>query len=142
MILLDTNVVSETLRPLRSRNVSDWFASTRREELFVSSVTKAELLLGLAIMPAGRRKMELATVIWRFLAQELRTEVLEFGSREAEHYAEIASERRTAGRPIGQSDAQIAAIARARGLSIATRNVRDFEGCGIVVVNPWDHPNT
>ena len=82
--------------------------------------------------------MELASVIWRFLAQELRTAVLEFGSLEAEHYAEIASERRIAGRPISLSDAQIAAVARARGLSLATRNVRDFEGCGIEVVNPWD----
>jgi toxin FitB len=138
MHLLDTNVVSEAFRPRMHPAVKSWFDRTDRNGLFLSSITKAELLYGLAIMPSGRRKVQLAGVIWRFLAQEMRTEVLAFGSQEAEHYAEIAAQRRVSGRPIIQSDAQIAAIARVRKFSVVTRKVRDFEGCGIDIVNPWE----
>lgn len=136
--LLDTNVVSEAFRPRMHPAVRSWFDRADRSGIFLSSITKAELLFGLAIMPSGQRKVQLAGVIWRFLAQEMRTEVLAFGSPEAEHYAEIAARRRAAGRPIIQSDAQIAAIARARKLSVVTRNVRDFEDCGVDIVNPWE----
>jgi toxin FitB len=137
MLLLDTNVVSEAFRTQRHPAVQAWFDTTSRDELYLSSITKAELLFGLAIMPAGKRKVELAGIIWRFLAEEMRTGVLEFGSVEAEHYAEIAASRRGSGRPISQSDAQIAAIARAGGFALVTRNVGDFEDCGIDIINPW-----
>ena len=137
MLLLDTNVVSGAFRPTREPVVERWFNSVDRNSLYVSAITKAELLYGLAIMPAGRRKLDLAEVIWRFLVQEMRTEILQFGSVEAEYFAEIATIRRDKGRPISQSDAQIAAIARARGFTVATRNVRDFEECGVEIVNPW-----
>lgn len=138
MLLLDTNVVSAAFKPRGEPAVAAWFDTSDRDAMFLSSITKAELLFGLAIMPAGRRKAQLAEVLWHFLAKEIRTEVLEFGSQEAEFYAEIAAARRTAGRPISQSDAQIASIARARNFSLVTRNVRDFEDCGIDLVNPWE----
>ncbi|WP_127520557.1 type II toxin-antitoxin system VapC family toxin [Mesorhizobium sp. Z1-4] len=137
MLLLDTNVVSGMFSPAREPAVESWFGSVDRNTLFLSAITKAELLYGLAIMPAGKRRLELAEVIWRFLAREMGNEILEFGSVEAEHFADIAATRREKGRPISQFDAQIAAIARARGFTVATRNVRDFEECGVEIVNPW-----
>ncbi len=138
MFLLDTNVVSEAMRPAPNAVVEAWFARIERSSLFLSSISKAELLHGLALMPVGKRKIEVAAVIWRFLAEELRTDILAFGTAEAEHYAEILALRRGRGRPMSQSDAQIAAIARSRGLALATRNVRDFEDCGVEIVNPWE----
>lgn len=140
MLVLDTNVVSESFRPRSDPRVADWFLTVARDTLFLTSVTKAELLFGLAVMPPGSRKAALGTVIWRFLVDELSTEILSFDTRASEHYADIASRRRASGRPISQSDAQIAAIARASGFALVTRNVRDFEDTGVAVVNPWEHP--
>lgn len=134
--LLDTNVVSEAFRPRRNVEVEGWFERTPRNRIFVSSVTKAELLFGLAIMPSGRRQLQLSEAMYKFLSRELRTEILPFGTREAELYAEIGSHRRALGRPISQFDAQIAAIARSHGFAVVTRNVADFEDCGIEVINP------
>ena len=139
MIVLDTNVVSEAFKPARNPAVESWFGSVERASLYLSSVSKAELLHGLALMPAGKRKVDLANVIWSFLAEELHTEILPFGSVDAEHYAEILALRRRKGQPMSQTDAQIAAIARSRGFAVATRNVRDFSDCGIAVVNPWEY---
>ena len=138
MLLLDTNVVSEAFHRNGNPLVRAWFEATHSDEIFISSITKAELLLGLATMPAGKRQIDLASVIWRFLTETLRTEVLSFGTLEAEHYAELSAHRRKIGRPISQSDAQIAAIVRARGFAVVTRNVGDFEHCGIKVINPWE----
>lgn len=135
--LLDTNIVSEAFRPQRNVEIEGWFERTPRSRIFVSSVTKAELLFGLAIMPSGRRQLELSDAIYKFLSHELRTGILSFGTREAEMFAEIGSHRRARGRPISQFDAQIAAIARSHNLAIITRNVRDFEHCGVEVINPW-----
>ncbi len=135
--LLDTNIVSEAFRPHRNAEVESWFKRTPRNRIFVSSVTKAELLFGLAIMSAGRRRLELSEAMFKFLSYELKTEVLPFGSREAELFAEIGSHRRAKGRPISQFDAQIAAVARSHGLSVVTRNVRDFDDCGVEIIDPW-----
>lgn len=137
--LLDTNIVSEAFRPQRNLEVEGWFERTPRNRIFVSSVTKAELLFGLAIMPQGRRQLELSEAMYKFLSHELRTEVLPFGTREAELFAEIGSHRRAKGRPISQFDAQIAAIARSHDFAIVTRNTRDFEHCGVELINPWDN---
>jgi toxin FitB len=125
MFLLDTNVVSEALKPSRNQAVEAWFNVTDRGIIYLSSITKAELLYGLAVMPVGKRKLDLANVLWLFLAHEMHTDVLEFGSVEAEHYAEIAATRRGKGRPISQSDAQIAAIARPRGFANGGSPARD-----------------
>lgn len=138
MFLLDTNVLSEMLKPERHIGVERWFAGIPKDQLFVSSATKAELLFGLAIMDTGRRKLALADVMWKFFSRELRTEILPFGSRESEIYADIASHRRSIGRPIREFDAQIASIARSRRLAVVTRNVRDFEHCGVELINPWE----
>jgi len=138
MYVLDTNVVSENMAAKPSEIVVSWLQVRNLDLLFVSAITKAELLFGVRCLPQGRRRENLDTLVSEFFRVSLKTEVLEFGSREAEHFAELMAHRRSIGRPISQSDAQIASIARARGFTLATRNVRDFEHCGIEIINPWE----
>ena len=125
MFLLDTNVVSELIRSAPEPAVEAWVASRR------------ELRYGVAIMPVGRRRDALASVVDGLVREDFAGRVLPFDSVAAQAYAEIAATRRRAGRPVCQADCQIAAVAQARGFAVATRNVRDFAGMGIEVVNPW-----
>lgn len=138
MLVLDTNVVSELFRPSPAPAVVSWYMAQFPEDLFVTAITKAESLLGVALMPAGRRKEGLGLAIRTFYDDRLVTPILPFSAVEAEHFVEIVSRRRFAGRRIGEFDAQIAAITRSRGFAIVTRNVEDFEDCGVEIVNPWD----
>jgi predicted nucleic acid-binding protein len=138
MFILDTNIISETFRSRPDPNVAAWMGSLVAAEVYVTAPSKAELLVGLAFMPDGRRRAALGTVIETFFLKWLQTPVLAFGSMEAEAYAEMVAGRRRLGRPISAFDAQIAAIARIRDFAVVTRNVRDFEHCGIEVINPWN----
>jgi toxin FitB len=140
MIVLDTNVISETFKPWPDKRVGEWLVTVPAEQLFVTSVTKAELLYGLALMPDGNRKRTLASVIGAFFGLTVLNPVAGFGEQEALSYAQISAHRRRLGRPIREFDAQIAAIARTRGFAVATRNVHDFENCGIEIINPWKGP--
>ena len=137
MILMDTNVVSELMRKAPDPAVETWAAGCSVEELFFSAVGEAELRYGAAIMPAGRRRDTLASDIETMLRAAFENRILAFDSAAARAYAEIASTRRAAGRSVPQADCQIAAIARSRGMTVATRNVRDFAGLGIDVIDPW-----
>ncbi len=137
MIVLDTNVVSELLRPSPDPAVETWVGNCPATGLYFSAVGEAELRYGLAIMPPGRRQTALASAIEAILREDFAERILLFDSAAAGAYAEIASGRRRAGRPIGEADCQIAAIARFRGMAIAARNVRDFEGIEIEIVDPW-----
>ncbi len=137
MIVLDTPIVSELMRPRPRLDVLAWLDEQPARALFVTSVTEAEVLTGIATLPEGRRKRTLADAAKRTFDGPLGGRVLPFDSAAAQAYAEIAATRRAAGRPISQSDGQIAAIARARSMTIATRNVRDFEDLGIDIINPW-----
>ena len=137
MILLDTNILSELMRPAPEAAVEQWLADQPAASVFISAITEAELRYGLALMPVGRRRSTIAAEIEGMLGEDFRGRILPFDSPAAVAFAEIAADRRQAGRPISQADAQIAAIARSRGAALATRNVADFEGCGIEVVNPW-----
>ena len=136
MIVIDTNVVSELLRPVPTPRVADWFAQAERD-VFVSAVTEAELRYGVAIMPRGRRRTALATTIEEVLGETFAGRILSFDSSAAQAYATIAAERRAAGRPIEPADCQIAAIARSLAASVATRDTAGFEGTGVDVINPW-----
>ena len=138
MILLDTNVISELMRAEPAQPVLDWFAKYDAVDLFISAVTEAELRTGVAILQEGQRRDRLQLAIDAMMDQDFQGRVLPFDSTAAKAYAEIAAQRRAAGRPIAEADCQIAAIARATDAPIATRNVKYFDGCGIRIINPWN----
>ena len=138
MFILDTNVVSEFMRPAPDPTIASWVAGCATSRLFLTAVTEAELRFGLAIMPPGKRRDRLATGLERMLGMGFSNRILPFDSGAARAYAGIAAARRRLGRPIAQADCQIAAIAHARGMAVATRNVRDFEDIGIEIFDPWD----
>lgn len=137
MIIVDTNVVSELLRPTPEPRVEGWLAAQDGLDIYLTAISEAELRYGVAIMDNGKRRAALADAIDRILRDDMAGRVLAFDSAAAEAYATIAASRRAAGRPITQADCQIAAIARARGATVATRNTADFEGCGIDLIDPW-----
>jgi len=137
MIVLDTNVLSEASRPAPEQRVLDWIAGQQPTRLFTTTISQAEFLYGLAILPAGRRRTALAEAAHRMFAEDFADRVLPFDSAAAQAFAAIAAARRRKGRPIGDLDGQIAAIARSRGAAVATRNVSDFADCGIEVFDPW-----
>ena len=137
MILLDTNILSELMRPAPEAAVEQWLAAQPDASVFISAITEAELRYGAALLPSVKRRLALTAEIEGMLEADFGGRILPFDSSAAEAFAIVASERRQAGKPISQADAQIAAVARSRGASLATRNVEDFEGCGIEVINPW-----
>ncbi len=137
MIILDTNVLSELLRPGPARQVERWLAAQDGTKVYFTTVGEAELRHSVAIFPAGKRRNALSTAIEGLLEEDFRDRILPFDRPAARAYAAIAAERRAAGRPISQFDCQIAAIARARKATVATRNTSDYEGYGIELMNPW-----
>jgi toxin FitB len=137
MIVLDTNVLSEALRPLPEPAVLEWLAKQPRASLFTTTVTQGEVLYGIRLLADGKRRRGLWDAAKGIFAEDFAGRVLSFDSDAADMYAEIAASRRLAGKPISQFDAMIAAMARSRGASLATRNAKDFEDCGIDIVNPW-----
>ena len=137
MILVDTNVVSELMRKLPDPAVEAWTAGQPAEELFFSAVGEAELRYGAAILPTGRRRDTLISDIEAMLREAFGDRVLLFDSDAARHYGDIAAMRRSAGRRVAPVDCQIAALARSRGLAVATRNTRDFVDMELDLVDPW-----
>jgi predicted nucleic acid-binding protein len=137
VIILDTNVLSEALSPTPSETVMAWLGAQDRLTIFITAITQAELLYGIEILPAGKRRNFLSTAVKRIFTDEFPGRILAFDEQAADAYATIVARRAAMGRPISQFDAMIAAIAGSRGGAIATRNVPDFEGCGIEVLNPW-----
>lgn len=136
--LLDTHVLSELMRERPDAGVLDWFARNAQAAMYTSSVTQAEILMGIALLPAGKRRMALAVAAEQMFEQDFAGHCLVFDSAAARHYALIVAARARQGRPISTEDAQIAAIALASGLPLATRNTKDFEHIeGLTVVNPW-----
>jgi predicted nucleic acid-binding protein len=137
VIVLDTNVLSELMRPQPAAAVFAWVSAQPRTALHTTSVNKAEILYGIATLPEGRRRAALAAAAEAMFTDDFAGRVLPFDEAAAVHYAEIVAGRRREGRPIEAFDAQIAATARVAGADIATRNVGDFAGCGLTLVNPW-----
>ncbi|MBD5801953.1 Toxin FitB [Azoarcus sp. Aa7] len=137
MIVLDTNVLSELLRPVPDAGVVSWLAAQPRSALFTTTVTRAEIFYGVRVLPEGGRRQALLAAAQAIFDEDLAGQVLSFDNDAADAYAEIAASRRSAGKPISQFDAMIAAAARSRGASLATRNVKDFVDCGIEVIDPW-----
>lgn len=137
MIVLDTDVLSELMRPAPAESVVRWMAAQPATSLYTTSVTQAEVFHGIMLLPSGRRRRDFEAAAEAMFDEDFDGRILAFGSDAARPYARIAAERRRAGRPISHFDAQISAIARSAGAEIATRNVMDFGGCGVKVVNPW-----
>ena len=137
MIILDTNVLSELMRPKPSANVLRWIEKQPEMEVFTTSITEAEIFYGIEILPQGKRRDILTAVADAVFAEDFSGRVFGFDSEAARFFSKIMSSRRASGRPISQSDAQIAAIAKVARAKLATRDVQDFEQCGIDLVNPW-----
>lgn len=137
MILLDTNIVSELMRPRPNPRIVDWIASQLSSTLYISAVSEAELRYGLEIMPMGRRRERLSEQLEGMLRWDFFDRLLPFDSAAAHAYAAIAATRRADGRSVNIADCQIAAIALSRGATVATRNVDDFQESVPHVINPW-----
>lgn len=138
MIVIDTKVVSELMRPAPASAVLDWFGVQDPSLLYLSAVSEAELRRDVAILPEGRRRNALRAAIDAMVMEDFAGHVLAFDGAAAMAFATVFAERRAIGRPISFPDCQIAATARAHGASVATRNTGDFKGCGIEVLNPWE----
>ena len=138
MIVLDTNVISELMRQTPSPAVVEWVDGRPGTDLFITAVTAAELLYGIARLPLGTRRATLLAVFEEMVWTEFGERVLPFDGAAAGHYADIVTTRERMGRPISMADAQIGAICRHHGALLATRNGGDFEGVDLDVSDPWD----
>ena len=137
MIILDTNVLSELMRPKPSARVVDWVAKQPAAQLFTTSITQAEIFYGIELLTVGKRRRELLEAAEAMFAEDFVDRIFGFDSDAARVFAKIAAARHTMGRPISHADAQIAAIAQLRSAKLATRNIADFQDCGIDLVDPW-----
>ena len=137
MILLDTNVVSEPLRPAPDPRVIEWIDAQPLETLFLSAITVAELRAGVALLPAGKRRSGLLQNLEKRVLPLFAGRVLPFDLACTQAYAELMARARAAGLAVAATDGYIAAIAAANGFSVATRDTSAFEAAGAAVINPW-----
>jgi predicted nucleic acid-binding protein len=140
MIVVDTNVLSEAMKPaqMRSSRVFAWWRSQPLEGMFTTTVTLAEILAGLAILPEGRRRAQKQEAAERIFATVFPRRILSFDQTAARIYADLITARRKRGGTTDPFDIQIASIAKSRGMAVATRNLPDFEESGIVLIDPWN----
>ena len=137
MYAIDTNVASELMRPAPTPSAATWIAAHNTEDMFLTAVSEAELRYSVAVAPVGRRKDALEAAMTRWLDMGFGERIPPFDSAAARASAEIAAYRRRTGRPIGEADCQIAAICRQRGAVPITRNLSDFQGTEVEIVDPW-----
>ena len=137
MIVVDTNVLSELMKPAPNETVSRWAAGRPSSSLYTSTITQAEILLGIELLPKGKRRSNLQSAAETMFDAVFAGRILPFDEDSARALPGIAMKRRRLGRPISQYDAQIAAIALSRGAQIATRDIADFADCGVMVTDPW-----
>ena len=137
MIILDTNVVSEPLKPLPEPAVLDWLDRQAPQTLYLTTVNLAELLAGIEALPQGRRRTELQHALTTQVMPLFEERILSFDKKAAEAFARINAGAQALGNPISFADGAIAAIASAQGFILATRNLRDFRGTGVELINPW-----
>ena len=138
MILLDTNVLSEMMRPGPAPAVIEWLNETDSGSLYLAAITIGEIEYGLHAMPDGRRREDLRERFDTFVSRAFALRVLSYDDAAARHYGRIMAARRNEGRPLSAPDGQIAGIARLHGMCVATRNASDFTGTGVELINPWD----
>jgi predicted nucleic acid-binding protein len=138
VIILDTNVISELTRQAPDREVLAWLDSLPVEDTAITAITAAELRCGVRRLPEGSRKTELSEAVHAIITADFRDRVEPFDLLAAYQYADVVTARERAGHPVGVADAQIAAICRSLKATLATRNISDFTGTGITLVNPWE----
>ena len=138
MTILDTNVLSEIMAVSPSQAALRWIKNRRlADKVVITSITVAEILYGIELLAAGKRRDKLSADAEAMFAEDFPADTLNFDEQAARSFSRIAATRRQQGRPIAEMDAQIAAIAHIHGATLATRNIADFEGCGILLANPW-----
>jgi predicted nucleic acid-binding protein len=139
MIILDTNIISEMMRPFPNTRVISWLDQQGVTQLFITAITIAEISYGINMLPKGKRRSFLENAFNKVLKEAFMHRTLLFDDPAAHFYGKIMSERKKSGRPMSISDGQIAAIARVHEGAIATRNMHDFENCGLRLLNPFDN---
>lgn len=142
MIVLDTNVVSEAIRRRPNADVLQWIDAQRPAETHLTSISVMELLYGIARLPDGRRKSRLEETLEAVIGEDFAHRILDFDVAAARCAAVVTAQREASGKPISTADGQIAAICAAHRATLATRNVKDFQGTGVALINPWAQPAT
>ena len=138
MIILDTNVLSELMKSQPDPAVAEWVDAQPEPELFTTSITEAEIFLGVELLSIRKRRDVLLAAAERVFAVDFEGRILGFESESARAFSRISAHRRRLGKPISQANAQIAAIAQVRRAKVATRDIADFRDCGVEILNPWD----
>ena len=138
MTILDTNVLSELMKATPAPTVLAWMSLHPTDDLFISTISMAEIWFGVELLPKGKRRDGLLREVEVTFARDFAGRILAFDEGAARMFGSIVASRRLQGRPIGIADGQIAAIARYRQSTLATRDTGDFEGCGVRLVNPWE----
>jgi predicted nucleic acid-binding protein len=139
MILLDTNVISEIVKPAPSPAVISWLNDQDSATLYISTIVLAEIGYGVEALPEGKRKQTLSAGVDSFVDRAFVDRILAFDRDAAKLYGTLMAARRRAGQPLSAPDGQIAATASSHGFQLATRNIRDFTNCGLVLVNPFEY---
>lgn len=140
MIVLDTNVLSELIKPAPATQVVRWVDDQDSADLLITSITAAELRAGVAVLPRGKRRDTIAQQIERLISEVFGGYVLSFDAGSTTHYADIVAAGRRRGRPMSALDTQVAAICRQHEATLATRNVDDFRIAKLTLVDPWSEP--
>jgi predicted nucleic acid-binding protein len=138
MIIIDTNVISEVMKPSPATAVLDWFNEQETVSLYLTAITIAEIGYGIRALPAGNRRRLLTEGFEALLTVAFEHRILDFDAAAARRYGDLMSKRKEMDRPLASLDGQIIAIAQANACAVATRNVRDFEYCGLAIINPFD----
>ncbi len=141
MILLDTNIISEMMKQTPSAQMLNWIDQQEVTQLFITSITIAEISDGLHVLPQGARRNQLENAFNKAIMEAFQQRVFSFDETAAHLYGKIMGRRKEIGRPLSIPDGQIAAIARAQGAAVATRNIHDFIECGIELIDPFQHGN-
>lgn len=139
MIVLDTNVVSEAIKPGRDERVIDWLDKQAAETIYLTATSLSELLIGIAVMPNGKRKNIISAALDELLAKLFGSRILAYDQDAAVAYSALVSAARKAGKAVSISDGQIGAIASIHNFSVATRDTAPFIALGLPVLNPWNY---
>ena len=138
MIIIDTNIISEMMKPSPNIKVLEWFNKQEAISLYLTTITIGEIGYGIRALPMGKRRELLEQGFEALLTTAFETRILDFNEIAARRYGDIMGGRKEMGRPLNSLDGQIIAIARANSCAVATRNIRDFEFCGLTIINPFN----